>query len=102
MWEGKTAGDDINFYALLGIVQCGMWLKNDIERYLLEFGLSYGRFSILLFLLEAGERKPAGIDLTAKLGIEKSTVAKMAEKLGSDGLVRGRRTTMTFARSGTP
>jgi DNA-binding MarR family transcriptional regulator len=99
VWEGKRPEDDLNFYALLGIVQAGMWLQDDLEKYLSEFGISYGRFSLLLALLEGregakGTRRAAGSagaatgnDLSARLGINKATVAKMLGKLESEGLV---------------
>jgi DNA-binding MarR family transcriptional regulator len=98
MREGKRPEDDLNFYALLGIVQAGMWLQDDLEKYLAEFGVSYGRFSLLLALLEGREGlgspgkasgsagAATGNDLSARLGINKATVAKMLDKLKSEGL----------------
>jgi DNA-binding MarR family transcriptional regulator len=93
MWEGKRPEDDLNFYSLLGIVQAGMWLQDDLEKYLAGFGVSYGRFSLLLAMLEGMEgaagsaRASTGNSLSVKLGINKATIAKMMNKLASDGLV---------------
>jgi DNA-binding MarR family transcriptional regulator len=97
VWEGKRPEDDLNFYSLLGIVQAGMWLQDDIEKYLAKHGVSYGRFSLLLAILEsqdspAGAGVPAGglatgNDLSVKLGIGKATVAKLVEKLRDEGLI---------------
>jgi DNA-binding MarR family transcriptional regulator len=99
VWKGKRPDDDLNFYSLLGIVQSGMWLQDDIEKYLTKHGVSFGRFSLLLAALESQDspvetRAPAGAgasatgnELSAKLGINKATVAKMVEKLRVEGLV---------------
>lgn len=87
MWEGKRPSDDLNFYSLVTIVQCGMWLQDDIEKYLSQYGLSYGRFSILLSILDAGEKRLHGTEVAQKIGISKTTVSKMTKKLIDEGLV---------------
>jgi DNA-binding MarR family transcriptional regulator len=79
--KGKTAGDDLNFYSLLGVLQSGMWLQSDFENYLGQFKLSHGRFTILLYLTDSGMHGLIGNDLAALLGVAKSTIAKMVQKL---------------------
>lgn len=86
MWAGKRPVDDYNFYSLLGIVQSGMWLQRDIEKYLQEFDISYGRFSILLSLLQTGT-KANGTELARILGVSKTTSSKMLKKLVEDRLI---------------
>jgi|GEM_PF-612837 len=76
--------DDLTFYALLGILQSGMWLQADIERYLSPFGLSHGRFSILLSVMNGGKSSRIGSDLANLLGVSKATVAKMVDRLIRD------------------
>lgn len=87
MWNNKRPNDDLNFYSLLGIVQSGMWLQADIEKYLQQFDLSYGRFSIMLSILEAEKKVLKGSELAEKLGISKTTVSKMIQKLLSEDLI---------------
>jgi len=87
MWNGKIPGDDVNFYALLGIVQCGMWLQGDLERYLSAFGMSYGRFSVLLAILERRGKPVIANDLSIALGLSRPTVAKLVERLREGGLI---------------
>jgi DNA-binding MarR family transcriptional regulator len=95
LWDGKRPEDDLNFYSLLGIVQAGMWLQDDLEKYLAGHGVSYGRFSLLLAVLEpqdspAGAGAPARAapnELAARLGLGRATVAKMLDKLRAEGLV---------------
>jgi DNA-binding MarR family transcriptional regulator len=87
MWAGKRPIDDYNFYSLLGVVQTGMWLQRDIEAYLKPFGLSFGRFSILLSILDSPGKKLRGSDLARKNGISRTTVSKMVGRLLEDGLI---------------
>jgi len=87
MWKEKRPIDDYNFYSLLGIVQSGMWLQRDIENYLKDFDVSYGRFSILLFLFESNSKSMNGRDLSIKLGVSKTTISKMITKLLGDKLI---------------
>jgi len=87
MWNKKQPVDDYNFYALLGIVQCGMWLQADIEKYLYNFDLSFGRFSILLALFESETKSLNGQDLAQKIGVGKTTVSKMVKKLLKENLI---------------
>jgi DNA-binding MarR family transcriptional regulator len=79
--------DDLTFHSLLGILQSGMWLLSDIEKYLRNFGLSHGRFSILLSLLESPERALIGNELAVRLGKSKPTITKMIEKLIQEGYI---------------
>lgn len=87
MWNGKRPVDDYNFYALLGIVQCGMWLQADIEKYLSTYNLSFGRFSILLALFESETRLLNGVQLSQKLGIGKPTASKLLRRLLEENLL---------------
>jgi DNA-binding MarR family transcriptional regulator len=79
--RGKKPTDDLNFYALLAVLQSGMWLQSDIERYLGGFKLSHGRFSILLSLVEAEDKTLIGNDLATLLGVGKATIARMVDRL---------------------
>jgi DNA-binding MarR family transcriptional regulator len=89
MEAGKmTRSDDLTFYSLLGVLQSGMWLLSDIEKYLLTWGLSHGRFSILLSIMESPDDSLIGNEISARLGVAKATVTKMVEKLASEGYVR--------------
>jgi DNA-binding MarR family transcriptional regulator len=87
MWNGKRPSDDYNFYSLLGIVQGGMWLQKDFEQYLKNFDLSFGRFSILLSLMESNSQNNNGSELSRRLGVSKATTSKMVKKLGEDNLI---------------
>ncbi len=79
--RGKKPSDDLNFYSLLAVLQSGMWLQSDIERYLRGYRLSHGRFSILLSLVEAKDMTLIGNELAVILGVGKPTIAKMVERL---------------------
>ncbi len=85
--RGKTLSDDLNFYSLLGVLQSGMWLQADIEKYLGRHGLSHGRFSILLAIDESNERFLIGNELALRLGVSKATIAKLTGKLIGEGFV---------------
>jgi len=80
--------DDLSFYSLLGVLQSGMWLQADLEKFLSKFGLSHGRFSILLAIESATEGDLIGNDLALRLGVSKPTIAKMTTRLLQDGLLR--------------
>jgi DNA-binding MarR family transcriptional regulator len=82
--ERAHLNDDLTFYSLLGILQSGMWLQADIESYLAPFGLSHGRFSILLSVIDAGDSCRIGSDIANSLGVSKGTVAKMVDRLVRD------------------
>jgi DNA-binding MarR family transcriptional regulator len=82
--EGKTRSDDLNFYTLLGVLQSGMWLQSDIEKYLMQHKLSHGRFSILLSLNESPDDCLIGNDLSKRLGVSKTTISKMIERLAEE------------------
>jgi DNA-binding MarR family transcriptional regulator len=86
--EASLSLDDLTFYSLLGIMQSGMWLLSDIEKYLRNFRLSHGRFSILLSLLESPEQALIGNELAVRLGKSKPTITKMIEKLIQEGYIR--------------
>ncbi len=78
--------DDLSFYSLLGVLQSGMWLQADLEKFLSQFGLSHGRFSILL-AIEGEDGKLIANDLAMRLGVSKPTIAKMSSRLVADGYV---------------
>jgi DNA-binding MarR family transcriptional regulator len=80
-FRGKTSTDDLNFYALLAVLQSGMWLQSDIESYLRGYKLSHGRFSILLSIVEAEDKTLIGNDLAVLLGVGKPTIARMVDRL---------------------
>jgi len=80
-----TAGDEITFYSLLAVLQSGMWLLSDIERYLSRYKLSHGRFSILLSLVESAHSTLAGVELATILGVSKPTITRMIGRLVGDG-----------------
>lgn len=88
MWNDKRPIDDYNFYSLLGIVQAGMWLQRDMENYLKEYDISYGRFSILMALFEAETNMTNGKSLALKSGVSKTTISKMLDKLIDDKLIK--------------
>ncbi|MBN2049548.1 MAG: MarR family transcriptional regulator, partial [Spirochaetales bacterium] len=58
-----------------------------MEKYLSGFNLSFGRFSILLSLLESEKKTLNGLELSRKLGIGKTTVSKLVKKLSADRLI---------------
>jgi DNA-binding MarR family transcriptional regulator len=64
-----------------------MCLQDDIERYLSKFGLSYGRFSILLSILGSDKKHLNGSEVAHLVGISKTTVSKMVKKLIEEGLI---------------
>ena len=84
----KARVDDLTFYALLSVLQGGMWLLNDIEDFLKPYGISHGRFSILLALLQSADAALISREIAVLLGKSKPTVARMLERLASDGLIR--------------
>ena len=79
--RGRTPTDDLNFYSMLAVLQSGMWLQSDIEKYLQTYKLSHGRFSILLSLVDAKDKTLIGNELAAILGVGKPTIAKMVDRL---------------------
>jgi len=81
---GKTTSDDLNFYSLLGVLQSGMWLQSDIEKYLKQYKLSHGRFSILLSLNESLDNGLIGNELSKRLGVGKATISKMIDRLAEE------------------
>ena len=79
--------DALTFNALLSLMRGGMWLQNDIEKYLGNFGISHSRFSILLSLLEQTDSLSVSSGISEFLGISKPTVSKLMVKLQKEGLV---------------
>lgn len=85
--ESSTQLDDLTFYSMLGVLQSGMWLLNDIEIFLRPFGISHGRFSILLAIMEAGDEAVQPVVLARMLGKSKPAITNMIERLKTDGLI---------------
>lgn len=85
--SGTDKLDDLTFYSLFNILQAGMWLKNDIEKFLRPYGLSHGRFSIMLAIIENGYSSMIHNDISLSLGRSKPTISKMLASLERDGLV---------------
>lgn len=83
-----TRIDDLTFYSMLAVLQGGMWLLNDIEEFLKTYGISHGRFSILLALQQSTDEAMISREIAVILGKSKPTVARMLERLASDGLIR--------------
>ncbi|MCP4133742.1 MAG: MarR family transcriptional regulator [bacterium] len=79
--------DDLTFYSMLSVLQGGMWLLNDIENFLKDYGISHGRFSILLSIMETPDKSTLPIEIARKLGKSKPTITNMMKKLEDDGLV---------------
>ena len=85
--SGTDKIDDLTFYSLFNILQAGMWLQNDIEKFLHPYGLSHGRFSIMLAILENGESSMVHNDISLLTGRSKPTISKMLKSLERSGLV---------------
>jgi DNA-binding MarR family transcriptional regulator len=79
--------DDLTFFSMLSLLQGGMWLLNDLEIYLKPFGLSQGRFSILLAITESQKEIISPGDLARRTGKSRPTVTRMIERLDKDGLI---------------
>lgn len=79
--------DNLTFCSMLGVLQGGMWLLNDLETYLSDFGISQGRFSILLAVLDSERTPVQPSTLAVQLGRSKPTITKMIEKLINDRLI---------------
>jgi DNA-binding MarR family transcriptional regulator len=78
--------DDLSFYSLLAVLQCGMWLQNDMEKFLSPYGLSHSRFAIILAIVDSS-CSPNGNRLAASLGVSKPTISKLIRKLIEEGYV---------------
>jgi DNA-binding MarR family transcriptional regulator len=83
-----SEGGNLSFYALLSVLQHGMWLKSDIDAYLKQYRLSHGQLSILLSLREAGSQALRCTDIAENLGRSKPTITRMLEKSYRAGLLR--------------
>ena len=79
--------DDLTFYSLLSLLQGGMWLLNDIEIFLKKYNISYGRFAILLAIVDSKNKSIRPIELANIMGKSKPTISKMVKKLQADGLI---------------
>ncbi|MCP4164188.1 MAG: hypothetical protein GY760_29355 [Deltaproteobacteria bacterium] len=76
--------DNLTFYSMLSILQGGLWLQNDIEKFLKDYGISHGRFSILISILESSDKSMLPIEMARILGKSKPTISKMIQKLEDD------------------
>ncbi len=81
MPKSVSPKNDLTFYSLLAVLQSGMWLQSDIEKYLGGFGLSHGRYSILLSLENSTDGTLVGNQLAAMMGVSKPTISKMVDRL---------------------
>jgi MarR family transcriptional repressor of mepA len=88
--EADSLLDDATFFSLLAITQAGMWILNDLESQLREFGLSHGRLSMLLVALDDCNQPVHANRLASMLGKSKPTVSNMLARLQSDGLMESR------------
>jgi DNA-binding MarR family transcriptional regulator len=79
--------DNLTFYSILGVLQSGMWLLNDIEEFLKQYNISHGRFSILLIILEKKEQPLQAKEVAQKLGKSRPTITNMINKLHKDGFI---------------
>ncbi len=79
--------DDFTFNALLGVLQKGMAMQNDIEEYLRPFNISHGRFSILLTLYGDTSLGMSPSYLADVLNKKRPTVTGMMKKLIKDEMV---------------
>jgi len=76
---------NLTFYALLSILQNGMWLQTDIEKYLKTFNISHGQFSILLVIYESHTESLTNDQIAIKLNRSKPTITKLIDKLIEEG-----------------
>lgn len=79
--------DDLTFQSMYAVLQGGMKLLNDLERFLSPYGLSQGRFAIMLALIETNGHIVSPSHLAELTGKSRPTVTKMVDRLLKDGLV---------------
>lgn len=79
--------DDLTFQSMYAVLQGGMKLLNDLESFLSPYGLSQGRFAILLVMIESQGKEISPSYLAEVSGKSRPTVTKMVEKLLKEGLV---------------
>ncbi len=79
--------DEFTFEALVGVLQKGMKMQNDIEEYLRPFKISHGRFSILLTLYEVMGQSISPSLIAEKLDKKRPTITGMLKKLVKDKMV---------------
>lgn len=79
--------DDFTFETLLSIYSLGTEMQNDIERHLLKFNISHGRFSILLTMYKKLNEWISPSYLATELKKKKPTITGMIKKLQDEGLV---------------
>lgn len=80
--------DDLTFQAMYSVLQGGMKLLNDLERFLSPYGLSQGRLAILLAIVEADGAAVTPSQLADVTGKSRPTVTKMLDRLLEDKLIR--------------
>lgn len=85
--------DESGFYTLLRVWETGNALLNDLEEFLKGFGLSHGRFSILLTLYQKqvqnqdSGKAVAPSKIAGELKKQRPTISGMLRKLVDDKLV---------------
>ncbi len=79
--------DDFTFDSLLGVLQKGLAMQNDIEEYLRPFNISHGRFSILLTLSATMDESVCPSHLAEVLNKKRPTITGMMKKLVKDSMV---------------
>ena len=73
--------DDLTFYSLLGVLQSGMWRQADIEGAWPRPGSPMVDTPIPLSIKESRPSNRIGSHVATVLGISKTTVAKMIDRL---------------------
>lgn len=79
--------DDLTFNAMYSVLRGGMKLRGDLEKFLAPFGLSQGRFAIMLSMADRNGTDHTPSHLAEVTGKSRPTVTKMLDKLDADGLI---------------
>lgn len=82
--------DKLTFGAMYGVLQSGMWLLNDLEKFLAPMKMSQGRLAILLNISESDEGLVSPMEIARITGKSRPTITKMIERLEKDGLIHSR------------
>lgn len=82
-----TQVDDLTFNAMLSVLQGGMRMLNDFERFLAPYKLSQGRFALMLTVYNAGGNPLSPSQLAEESGKSRPTVSKMIDRLIQDRLI---------------
>lgn len=79
--------DEFTFESLVGVLEKGVAMQNDIEEYLRPYNISHGRFSILLTLYGYPDYWLSPTFLAKKLRKTKPTITGMMKKLIKNRMV---------------